>query len=205
MFVISTPRTASTLYCEMTCADNALLHQISTKLATGLYNREIFDVTMYSQEQIYHRFEQYKQLEIKPLIKIFPGMTPNFILQWFLENDSPIFIERHDKLDQILSWGLGTYTKKWNTKRTSNFDKIEYLYPDFAYIASVIQHYEETKSKVLNPEVILTESVKTDIKTRQLNDRTLPQENSEVNKIQFYSNNEQIMEWYNDWHARTYN
>jgi len=121
MFVISTPRTGSTLYCEINC-DKLLDDKLSTKLATGLYNREIFDTSMYSQQVIFERFEIYKQLKDPPLIKVFPGMTPSVIVDWLLQNKTPIWIERKDKLEQICSWGTRELTlKNRNTKRNDCF------------------------------------------------------------------------------------
>ena len=191
MFVISTPRTGSTLYCELNC-DKLLDDSLSTRLHTGLYNREIFDTSMYTQKTIFERFEIYKTLDHPPLIKIFPGMTPRVITEWLLENREPVWIERQDKLDQILSWGLGTYSRKWNTKRNVELNSLYYEKPDFAYIVSVIQEFEKYK-KIHNPSVIFTEAILSqDISS----EKKLPQKNSETNKLDYFANKEEVQYWY---------
>lgn len=191
MFVISTPRTGSTLYCELNC-DKMLDDTLSTKLHTGLYNREIFDTSMYNQKIIFERFEIYKALDNPPLIKIFPGMTPRVITEWLLENRQPIWIERKDKLDQILSWGLGTYSRKWNTKRNVEPNSLYYEKPDFAYIVAVIQEFQKFK-EIHNPNIIYTEDILSqDIKS----DKKLPQKNSETNKLDYFVNKEEVQHWY---------
>jgi hypothetical protein len=193
MFVISTPRTGSTLYCELNC-DKLLDDTLSSKLGTGLYNREIFDTSMYSQQIIFERFEVYKGLDNPPLIKVFPGMTPVVILEWLLENKTPIWIERKNKLDQICSWGLGQYTKKWNTKRNAVLNSLYYEKPDYMYITSVIEVFLEYKEKYLKDyKICYTEDILSqDIVSTQ----HLPQKNSETDKIDYFINKQEILNWY---------
>lgn len=191
MFVISTPRTGSTIYCELEC-DKLLDDTLSTKLHTGLYNREIFDTSMYDQKTIFERFEHYKDLDSPPLIKIFPGMTPRVITEWLLENRQPIWIERKDKLDQILSWGLGTYSHKWNTKRNVEPNSLYYEKPDFVYIVTVIQEFQKFK-EIHNPNIIYTEDIlSSDIRS----DKKLPEKNSETNKLDYFVNKDEVQYWY---------
>ena len=102
MFLISSPRTASTLWCAIH-ADTELDDRLSTKLATGLYNREIFDCSWYTQQTVNERFEIYKSMTPRPLIKVFPGMTPNHIVEWLLDNEQAVWLERRDRLEQILT------------------------------------------------------------------------------------------------------
>lgn len=193
MFVISTPRTGSTLYCELHC-NKILDDRLSTKLATGLYNREIFDTSMYSQQVIFERFEIYKQIKDPPMIKVFPGMTPSVIIDWLLENRTPIWIEREDKLEQICSWGLGTYTRKWNTKRNAVLNSLYYEKPDYMYITTVITVFLKLKEMHLKNNTICYSE---DIFSQDIvSSKPLPQKNSEINKIDYFINKHEVLDWY---------
>lgn len=195
MFVISTPRTGSTLYCELNC-NKKLDDTLSSKLGTGLYNREIFDTSMYDQATIFKRFEIYKQLKEPPLIKVFPGMTPSVIVDWLLQNRTPIWIERKNKLEQICSWGLGTYTRKWNTKRNAILNSLYYEKPDYMYITSVITVFLEYKKKYLNNHTMYYSE---DILSQDIvSSKPLPQKNSEMNKIDYFINKQEVLSWYAD-------
>lgn len=195
MFLISSPRTASTLWCAIH-ADTELDDRLSTKLATGLYNREIFDCSWYTQQTVNERFEIYKSMTPRPLIKVFPGMTPNHIVEWLLDNEQAVWLERRDRLEQILSWGMCSYTRKWNTKRDKVDDhSLVYLKPDFDFITSVIAEYDRFKLAYKPDEVVYAEDI---ISMPKPDWKSYPQANGEINKLRFFYNWAEIVRWYNE-------
>lgn len=165
----------------------------------GLYSREVFSNLEFTQSQVFENFERYKALPHKPFVSVIAGMTPDSIVDWMMQNYEPIWLERRNKLDQILSWGQAYYSKKYNVKRSIEYNSLEYQRSDWDYIVSTFKQYNRWKSiyQTSYSKCLYTENV-VDIQVKDQAENCLPEKNSNPDKIKYFTNQQQILNWYNE-------
>lgn len=192
--VISQMRTGSTMYAEMIAGDDHnLLFEIGTRKLgnSDLPDREIFDFYFQDNNTILDRFDRYKKMPIKPTIKLIPGLVPTHMLDWCLANVDCVFLDRRDKLAQILSYGVARYTNWWfqQKDRLIRPGSIQYLKPDFAYFAETMRSFDEIRTQHQDKAIIYYEDL-----TAVVDDR-LPKKNKQGG-LDLFSNPDEILEWY---------
>ena len=120
------------------------------------------------------------------MIKIIPGLCKSKYLNYFLKNEKCIFLDRRNKLEQFLSYGIAKYTGAWSTHyhKTIEVGELEFLYADFVYFKTTIDEFYKVAKNVKYYEDI-------DF------DKARIQKNS-YKKEKLFSNFREIESWVND-------
>lgn len=187
--LIATMRSGSTAYAEMIAKDDKeILQQMNADLLQDgeHYDRELFDFFYHDYHTHESRFHHYTHLEVKPLVKIIPGLCKSKYLNYFLENEICIFLDRRNKLEQFLSYGIAKYTGAWSTHyhKTIEVGALEFLYADFVYFKTTIDEFYKVAKDVTYYEDINFNKARI-------------QKNS-YNKEKLFSNFEEIEGWVYD-------
>lgn len=213
-FIFATPRSGNSFYANIHdyiktfsfipshyYKQSVLLRELGAhRTAYNLQSREVFSCIEYTQPNVWQNFETFKSMKRKPTISVIAGNTPDAIIEWMFENCNPIWLERRNKFDQILSWGQAYYSKKYNVKRHLEPGSIEYLRADFNYVTTLINQYFKWHNVYYkhSHQQLYTEDI-LDIKISDMSDDFLPQKNSDQDKLQYFSNQQQIINWYKEY------
>ncbi len=213
-FIFATPRSGNSFYANIHDyishysfipshfhKQSSLLKELGAHTSGyGLQFREVFSCIEYPQPDVWQNFETYKAMKHKPTISVIAGNTPDAIIEWMFDNCNPIWLERRNKFDQILSWGQAYYSKKYNVKRQLEPGSIEYLKADFNHVTTLINQYFRWRNiycksshKQLYTEDILDEKI------AGMDAKFLPEKNSNQDKLQYFSNQQQIFNWYKEY------
>lgn len=193
--VIAQMRTGSTMYTEMISGgnDHDLLYQLGSHNLHGtqMPNRELFEFYYNGIDVVNDRFDQFKQMDQKPTIKIIPGLVPTRIINWCIDNLDCVFLDRQDKWEQILSYGVAKYSSWWFNQSGEPLapDSIEYLKPDFDYMQSTIREFYKFSTQHPHIPIVYYEDVVVD------NNPIIPPKNKQGG-LQLFSNKQQLQEWY---------
>lgn len=193
--VIAQMRTGSTMYTEMISGsqDHHLLYQLGQHNLpnTQIPNREMFEFYYNNINVVNDRFERFKQMDQKPTIKIIPGLVPTHIVDWCIANLDCVFLDRKDKFEQIVSYGVAKYSSWWFNQTDEPLAPgcMEYLKPDFDYLQSTI--YEFYKVSYQHPHIpmVYYEDIVVD------GNPIIPPKNKQGG-LHLFSNQGQLQEWY---------
>jgi len=193
--VIAQMRTGSTMYAEMISGgdDHHLLYQLGshTLRGTQIPNRELFEFYYNGIDVVNDRFDQFKQMDQKPTIKIIPGLVPTHIINWCIDNLDCVFLDRRDKWKQILSYGVAKYSSWWfnQSGEPLALDSIEYLKPDFDYMQSTIREFYKFSTQHPHIPIVYYEDVVVD-------NIPITHPKNKQGGLQLFSNKDQLQEWY---------
>ena len=199
--VISQMRTGSTIYTEIVSGGNdyELLHTLGTRTLHGteIPNRELFEFYYNNINVINERFENFKKMEQRPTIKVIPGLVKSSIIDWCVTNLDCVFLDRRNKLNQIVSYGVAKYSSWWFNQGGKHLEQgcMEYLKPDFDYLISTMNEFNKCVLQHPHIPVVYYEDIEIPINP------SLPPKNK-AGGIGLFSNQEQIMEWYNEFIQR---
>lgn len=193
--VIAQMRTGSTMYTEMISGgqDHHLLYQLGQHVLHGtqIPNRELFEFYFNDINIVNNRFDQFKQMVQKPTIKIIPGLVPTHIVNWCINNLDCVFLDRKDKFEQILSYGVAKYSSWWFNQDDDPLlpGCMEYLKPDFDYFQSTMWEFYKMSNQHPNIPMIYYEDIVVG------NNPIIPSKNKQRG-LELFSNKQQIEEWY---------
>lgn len=199
--VIAQMRTGSTMYAELLSGgdDHDCLYSLGTRKLQGteIPNREIFEFYYNSITEINSRFDAFKALTYKPTIKIIPGLVKTSILEWCIQNLDCVLLDRRNKLDQIVSYGVAKYSSWWFNQGGKHLEPqcMEYLRPDFDYLISTIHEFNNCAELHTGIPMIYYEDI--EVPTNPL----IPPKNQQRG-LELFSNSEQVMERYNEFIQR---
>jgi hypothetical protein len=175
--------------------DHDSLYALGTRKLHGteIPNREIFEFYYNSINEINSRFETFKQLKYRPTIKIIPGLVKTSIIEWCIQNLDCVFLDRKNKLDQIVSYGVAKYSSWWFNQGNKHLEPqcMEYLRPDFDYLISTIHEFNKLVELNKNIPIVFYEDI--EVPTNPM----IPLKNKQRG-LELFSNKEQIIEWYNE-------
>ncbi len=197
--VIAQMRTGSTMYAEMLSGgqdyvwDHHLLYELGQRdlHGTTIPNRELFEFYYNSNNVVAKRFEQFKLMPQKPTIKIIPGLVPTHIVDWCIANLDCVFLDRKDKWQQILSYGVAKYSSWWFNQSNENIPlgSMEYLKPDFDYLQSTISEFYKLSNQHPHIPLVFYEDIIIDYNP------LIPPKNKQSG-LELFSNKDQLQEWY---------
>jgi hypothetical protein len=193
--VIAQMRTGSTMYAEMISSgeDHHLLYELGQQNLHGtqIPNRELFEFYYNSINVINKRFDQFKQMDQKPTIKIIPGLVPTHIVNWCVDNLDCVFLDRKDKWQQILSYGVAKYSSWWFNQSSEDIplSSMEYLKPDFDYLQSTISEFYKLSHQHQHIPLVFYEDIIID------HNPLIPPKNKQSG-LELFSNKDQLQEWY---------
>lgn len=175
--------------------DHDSLYALGTRKLHGteIPNREIFEFYYNSINEINSRFETFKQLKHRPTIKIIPGLVKTSIIEWCIQNLDCVFLDRKNKLDQIVSYGVAKYSSWWFNQGGKHLEQgcMEYLRPDFDYLISTIHEFDKLVELNKNIPMVFYEDIEVPANPM------IPLKNKQRG-LELFSNKEQVIEWYNE-------